>query len=232
MKKEKYIFNAEKLVQWKKNKGRYNFDTAPRHFIFFQNTHIHKSWQLFFKKKLKGLPCKAIFLNRQTGLAYNLGLGAPAVINLMEELRVLGTKHFYFIGYGGRLNPNIRENDIYFINEAYSLNGITDFYSKSKKIIQPRQCPLKFKNAKIVSTDAIFQETQKLINYFKQKKFDLIDMESAAILSFANKYGLDAFIYIIAADNLSSNDIWQAPEDYQKLIKTGNDLIKKLLKVI
>lgn len=231
MKKEKYIFNAEKLVQWKKNKGRYNFETAPRHFIFFQNTHIHKSWQLFFKKKLKGLPCKAIFLNRQTGLAYNFGLGAPAVINLMEELRVLGTKHFYFIGYGGRLNAGLKENDILYIKNAYSLNGITNFYTSETEITNINNCPLNYHNAKIVSTDAIFQETQKFINYFKQKKFDLIDMESAAILSFANKYGLNAFIYIIAADNLS-NGIWQAPENYQKLIKTGNDLIKKLLKVI
>ena len=221
--KETPILNPKKMVAWKKEKKIYNFKIVPKIAIISAVNCFSKK-ELFFLKKIKGFNTSA-YLFKNVLLVLNIGVGAPSVIALMEELKALGVKKIFFFGYGGRLDNNINSGKVFKISEAYSLSGTSFFYQKESFISYKTDLHEKINldEIKVLSVDAPFRETKSLLNEYKSKNVGLVDMETAAILAFGKFYDIPVCTVLVAADLLLPK--WQPPENQNKSSKE----IKKLI---
>ncbi|MEE9349316.1 MAG: hypothetical protein V3U80_04655 [Flavobacteriaceae bacterium] len=107
--KENSIPTINKIIEWKKNQGNYNFKKLPKTVILTATTSYINRLKKFSKNKIKGISGKNYLIKKGVLLSSNFGNGAPAIISHMEELRALGVEDFIFIGFAGMLNANLTE---------------------------------------------------------------------------------------------------------------------------
>lgn len=231
---EPSFLDVVSVVKWKKERGLYNFKSLPQTAIIVLNkTAIHRS-STPFKKKLKGLPGTNYVLNPAIVLCSEFGTGAPAVLVLLEELRVLGVKKFIFLGMAGIIDSNINENEALIISKAHSTVGSSTFYSV-KSVLEPldQEWSNRIKqNLKIGvgtgwSTDCPYRETPSMINYYQQKSVQLVDMECAAIYAFSAFHKLPSVCILIGADFLGGQE-WRPPDKIHLLIRNQKKLVSEL----
>ena len=230
--KENPVLSPKALVVWKKENGLYNFNKLPKVAILSIINCFSKK-ELFFTKKIKGLNADIYCFNKVL-LALNIGIGAPAIIALLEELKVLGVEKFIFIGYAGRIINTINSGEIVTVSEAFTLNGSSVFYTKAAFISNKNNFQIKIaakyhlKEVKTISVDSPFRETKSLLKYYKDKNATLVDMETASILAFANFHQVPVCTILVASDLLLPE--WQAPKNTNNTQKRIKNLIIKLSK--
>lgn len=229
---ENPVLSAKKLVAWKRENRLYNFKRIPKTAIV-SVVKCFSGKNLFFKKEFKGLQAKVHQINNVV-LVTDFGIGAPAIIALLEELKELGVKQFVFIGFAGRLTDTINSDEIFNVNEAFSINGTSYFYTNNKQISYKNDFQiaiskiLQLENKNVVSTDAPFRETISLLLHFKNKNTSLIDMETASILAFGKYYNIAVSVLLIASDLLLPE--WKPPKNKTEIRKKINQIILKLSK--
>ncbi|WP_299109165.1 hypothetical protein [uncultured Winogradskyella sp.] len=233
--KEKSTLDILDLVTWKKQNNSYNFKSLPKTAILTHTNIISKRTRLF-SKTLKGLTGKNYLLSKSLLMCTGFGNGAPAIVSLMEELRVLGVTDFVFIGFAGRLNNKMTEGESCIVDKAFSTTGCSIFYSAKDNFIPNNndwfvklRTQLNLKNVTCWSTDVPFRETPSLINIYREKGADFVDMECAAIYAFSQFYALNAFCVLIAADGLFNNQ-WIPPKEMKKINAAMLNTLKKLIK--
>ena len=229
------ILSIKDLIAWKRSKKSYNFDTLPELAIIGPSINLSKNQKYLQSKKIKGLLGKHRLYKSKILFSTDFGIGAPAIITLLEELLALGVKKFIFIGVAGILRSAVKEGRAYIINKAYSTVGTTFFYSTSelcpdKVWFKKIKTQLNLKSAIAWSTDCPFRETSELVEYHKALSCDFVDMEVAGLYAFAEFYKIPIVCILIGADDLC-NGIWKSPKDISSLNTKKRELIKTLLKV-
>jgi len=232
--KEKSILDISDIVNWKKQNKKYNFTSLPKTAILTVQHNVISRKRSLFYKKTKGVTGKNYIINANLLLCTKFGIGAPAVIGLMEELRVLGVTKFFFIGLAGRIDNTITEGEICMAKTIFSTTGCSVLYA-SGEYFEPIKndwsinlcSKLNYKEVIGWSTDAPFRETPSLIAHYKTKGAKLVDMESAAIYAFAKFHNLNALCVLIAADSLSEMN-WLPPKHMHGL----NDSMLQVFKVL
>jgi uridine phosphorylase len=232
--KNKSLLTAKNLVNWKKKNGFYNFNKLPKTAIISPINSFNKI-NVFLKPKIRGLLGK-IHISNGILYATNFGIGAPATIALLAELYSLGVTQFVFIGIAGRLNNSIKESELFAVNNAFSLNGSSYFYYPetniryetefSKKIIKM----LDISNKTTLSVDIPFRETESLINKFKLKKAELIDMETASLLAFSKYNKINFCALLITSDSIDEE--WKPPKNVAKIYSKLDKTVKKLISLL
>lgn len=232
---EKSILDISKIVAWNKINKKYNFNVLPTTAIISLNKYALKRKTRFFSKKVKGLIGQNFILNNNVIFCSGFGNGAPAIVNFMEELRILGVQHFIFVGVAGALTENIKENDVFLLKNTYSTVGCTSLYSSNYNFVPIENDWLKAIKSKLNlpeticwSTDAPFRETKSLVSHFTQKEATHVDMECAAIYAFNEFYNLNALCIIITADSLANNN-WIPPKNIKQLNSTLRKTVSRLV---
>jgi uridine phosphorylase len=236
--KEKSTLDILDIVNWKKQNKKYNFTSLPKTAILTVQHNVISRKRSLFYKKTKGVTGKNYVIDTKLLLCTNFGIGAPAVISLMEELRILGVTQFFFIGLAGRIDHTIAEGEICIAKTVFSTTGCSALYA-SGTYFEPITnnwfttiaSKLNYKQIIGWSTDAPFRETQSLIEHYKAKGAKLVDMECAAIYAFAKFYNLNAFCVLIASDALSETN-WSPPKDMNGLNDAMLKTFKTLSKII
>jgi len=231
------ILNIDDFVNWKKQNKAYNFSKLPETAII---TLFNKKREWFKAvKKLKGLNGKNYIVKTKSAsneviLCTGFGSGAPSVINLCEELRALGVKNFIFLGLGGSLVPDISEGELTYVKTVLSASGISYYYCKDEKISpfnsnysNKMAQQLKAKPITVLSTDAPFRETNFVINHFKEKGAEMVEMECAGLYAFSNFHQVNIACFIISSDQLSQE--WTPPKQVGKLFTLGQKTIDRLI---
>lgn len=231
---EPSLLNAAAVVQHKRERKLYNFSTLPSTAVLI-HTNMLSRQQTVFKSRLKGLAGKNYLINSDCILCTEFGNGAPAIITLMEELRVLGVTEFVFAGFAGSLLSGVKEGEMFFVKEAFSTTGCSAFYHAQEKIAAPFSNAhnslikeLFLMEAVCWSTDAPYRETKSLVESFRQKGCTHVDMECAAIYAFCSFYNLSAMCILITADSFDS-DKWKMPSDTGHLKKVLKSAVSQIL---
>lgn len=226
------VVQSDMIVQWKKERNVYNFEKLPDTAIICVDYAILKHLNTFGTQKIKGIKGRH-FVKNQVLFCSEFDNGAPGIINLLEELRALKVDRFIFLGSAGVLSSEIMETGIYFVKAAISGNGITQFYS-DQKIHYPADQDFnmipdfpELKDCICYSTDAPYRETRPLLDEVCNMGAQLVDMECAAVYSFAEFYKLKASCFLIAADNLCQT--WVAPKDFKRIIAVQKNFVDKLI---
>lgn len=207
------ILKPEDLIRWKRDRGLIKMAVPPRIiFLTPQLQLLKKEKSLFGNTWITGLNGMHLCLDRQAGiyLTSGWGIGSPAMISVCEELRVLGATSFYLIGIAGRLIDEVQEGQIVLAQSAISAEGTSKYYSKKNEIPIPspstlvNQLAQKFQALKVVTTDAPYRETHEVVSQWKMAGAALVDMETSALYSFSQFYGLNACSLLVGGDLLSS----------------------------
>ena len=231
---EQSLLSAATLVAWKKERGIYNFKSLPSTAIIGIEKNIFSSQLNLFSKKLKGLRGNN-YISDAFVFCSGFGSGAPAIVTLLEELRVLGVEQFIFIGLAGILSDNIKTGDAFCVDEALSGSGTTSYYATESLIhpydpefVQDIAHSVSLKMTCCFSTDSPFRETPSLIANVKAKGCNMIEMECAAIYAFSQYYKLKAACILLAADVLA--EVWTPPAQHINLTAKQQELVTTLTK--
>ena len=139
------------------------------------------------------------------------GMGAPASVLCLEQLRALGVKEFISVGMVGSLNLDLKIGDKVFLKRSFRDEGCSYHYkapSPYTEIPESETCiklieKLKLRSVISWTTDAPFRETKEEVVYFQSKGVDCVEMESAALMAAGDYYGLDVFCMGVVSDQLS-----------------------------
>lgn len=215
------VLQAEMLVEWKRGRGLYNFETLPSKAIICVDYSVCKHLDSFFSKKIKGLKGRN-FVAKDLLVCTGFDNGGSGIINLLEELRALRVEQFFFIGFGGILSNQVKEGEVYAIDKALSCSGITQYYCEKNELtfydhslFYNLTGKLNLDVSSCVSVDTAFRETKPLLEEAISKGAKIIEMECAAIYSFGEYYKLSTVCFLMAADSLIEN--WHSPKDLSKI---------------
>ena len=173
------------------------------------------------KKASKEIPLgfgKLYFL-KDKAIIYQ-AVGAPAAVLCLESLIASGAKQVIILGFCGSLNPRYPIKNVVCVSKALSEEGTSKHYFPLKKYYRSSNTlkrslektlssrSLPFLEGSIVSTDAPFRETKEWLDRKQKIRIDLVDMETSAVFSLAEYYGLKAAALMIVSDEIWSG-VWR-----------------------
>lgn len=145
------------------------------------------------------------------------GLGAPACVGLLENVRTMvETDKYIVFGGAGCLDKSIARGKVMIPTEAYRDEGTSYHYAPAsdyisiqnsgvvQRFMQDSEIP--YACGKTWTTDAFYRET---VSNFEKHKADgciSVEMECSAIQAFCDFRGLDLYMF------LSGGDLLDAPE--------------------
>lgn len=153
--------------------------------------------------------------------------GGPNVAPFMEELKILGTKNFIFVGSCGALNKDII-GKIVVPDKAFRDEGTSWHYiaSKDELIDVPtwektesllRSLDIPCIVGSTWTTDAAYRETPSAVKYVMSKGCVCVEMECASIMAVAQAIGVNAYQFLYTSDRLDKTN-W---ERTSKVKRTG-----------
>jgi len=236
------MLTAEKLVEWKQQHGALKVPVVPKRVIICPQASIVRAKQNFLSKKIEGLSGMHICADAKSGtyISGGWGVGAPAMVAVCEELRVLGVKEFYLAGVCGRLTNTIHEGALVAALSAIREEGTSQHYLNTATNIV--DCPdangmqslaalLRAMPAQFVSTDAPYRETPDKCNEWRKAGASIIDMETSALYTFSSFYGIKAYSFAVAADLLQDGQ-WTMAGNYKQVEGQLSATIDKLVEIL
>lgn len=176
-------------------------------------------------KKLNGLSGEVYALkktNSQILAVKPVGVGAPSLTVLLEELAVCGIRRFIMIGIAGTISHRISTGEIIFPTSAIRDEGTSHHYLPSDLPAQPSNAlqnklagavesrGIKYSSGVVWTTDAPFRETAEEILHYQQQGVLAVEMECAAFFSVCSALNLESACGLVAVDSLASA-VWRPP---------------------
>lgn len=97
----------------------------------------------------------------------------------------------------------------------------------AKEILSSESFP--YQVGHVVTTSAMFLETQKIVNQWNQEGYIGVDGETATTLSVAQRFGAEAVSLLTCSDNLALGDnIYESDNDRQNKEATAFERTQKL----
>lgn len=143
---------------------------------------------------------------------------APMAALVVHKFAAMGTKRFIQIGYCGGLTPSLKYGEVLVVSSAKSEDGVATQYfpnenefSSSKGLVSQAVEILKKENfphqvGKIVSTSAMFLETDDVVKKWNAQGFVGVDGETAATFAVAAKFHAESISLLTCSDNLALGD--------------------------
>ena len=161
----------------------------------------------------------------------SFGGGSPMVMELAEELAVMGAKKMILMTWGGTLQKNLGPGDIVVCERAIRDEGASHHYLPSSKYvdanaelvnelvhaIQARgaQCTI----GTTWTTDAPYRETREEVIQYQGEGVKTVEMESAGLFTVGQVRSVRTASVVIGMDSLSSLE-WQTPERLDEIMRS------------
>ena len=145
------------------------------------------------------------------------------VMELAEELAVMGTKKMILMTWGGTLQPNLKPGDIVVCNRAIRDEGASHHYLPSAKyidadtaLVEELVTALRARGAQCSvgttwTTDAPYRETREEVIQYQSEGVKTVEMESAGLFTVGQVRSVQTASIVIGMDSLASLH-WQTPE--------------------
>lgn len=161
----------------------------------------------------------------------SFGGGSPMVMELAEELAVMGAKRLILMTWGGTLQKDQKPGDIIVCNRAIRDEGASHHYlppakyvdadgllvSKLVNSIRSRgaQCTI----GTTWTTDAPYRETREEVMQYQAEGVKTVEMESAGLFTVGQVRGVQTASVVIGMDSLASLR-WQTPERLDGIMRS------------
>lgn len=153
----------------------------------------------------------------------SFGGGSPMVMELAEELAVMGAKKMIVMTWGGTLQSDIKPGDIVVCNRAIRDEGASHHYLPPSKYVDANAAlvnelvnALRGRGAQCMvgttwTTDAPYRETREEVIQYQAEGVKTVEMESAGLFTVGKVRAVQTASVVIGMDSLASLR-WQTPE--------------------
>jgi uridine phosphorylase len=153
----------------------------------------------------------------------SFGGGSPMVMELAEELAVMGAKKMILMTWGGTLQTDIQPGDIIVCNRAIRDEGASHHYLPPSKYVEANEAlvnelvdAIRKRGAGCIlgttwTTDAPYRETREEVLRYQAEGVKTVEMESAGLFTVGQVRGVQTASVVIGMDSLASLK-WQTPE--------------------
>jgi uridine phosphorylase len=186
------------------------------------------------KKNHRKLLMSMVYRERHPANTFSITgpmIGAPYTAMVLENLIAWGARHFIFFGWCGAVSRNVKIGDIVIPTSAIIDEGTSKHYTASPNhAVTPSASLLKKiktsfnkKNVDahegiVWTTDAIYRETRKKVEYFQKKNVLAVEMEASALFTVGNFRRVETVAVLVVSDELSTFD-WQRGFGNKRFIK-------------
>jgi uridine phosphorylase len=149
-----------------------------------------------------------------------IGVGAPVVGILLEELNAFGIKHFITIGTAGSLQKKLQLGSHIVCTRAIRDEGTSHHYAASEKYSYPsksltekiievaKRMNLNYHTGTSWTTDAPYRETLVELQHYRDEGVLTVEMEAAAIFTIAKYLNIQAGVILTISDYLTEES-WE-----------------------
>jgi uridine phosphorylase len=161
----------------------------------------------------------------------SFGGGSPMVMELAEELAVMGTRRMVLMTWGGTLQKDIQPGDIVVCNRAIRDEGASHHYLPPAKYIDANSAlvnelvsAIQVRGAQCTvgttwTTDAPYRETREEVMQYQAEGVKMVEMESAGLFTVGKVRALQTASVVIGMDSLASLR-WQTPERLDNIMRS------------
>ena len=210
--------------------------------LCFFNTVAHSLRKTqYFEKTICKMGCTVDLYKKKSGkkemrvaVVSDVGVGAPASVLCLEQLRVLGVKEFISVGMVGSLNPDLKIGEKVIIVKAFRDEGCSYHYKTPSSYMELSHDKLNLfekinlKSVASWTTDAPCRETKEEVLYFQSKGVECVEMEASALMAVGEHYGLDVFCMGVVSDHLSPEG-WIPQFSHPDVKKSLHELLNEVL---
>jgi uridine phosphorylase len=161
----------------------------------------------------------------------SFGGGSPMVIELAEELAVMGAKKMILMTWGGILQKDTQPGDIVVCSRAIRDEGASHHYLPPAKYIEAhaqlvnelveviRKRGMPCTVGTTWTTDAPYRETREEVLHYQAEGVKTVEMESAGLFTVGEVRGVQTASVVIGMDSLASLR-WQSPERLDGIMRS------------
>jgi len=154
----------------------------------------------------------------------NIGIGAPQIVALAEELIAWGVRRLVSLVWGGGIQVDLKPGDIVICERAIRDEGTSFHYIPPDKYVSAdpdlvqrlsetfRQHGLSFQVGTSWTIDASYRETQEEIRQYQNEGVKTVEMEIAALLALGVFRQVETASVVVIGDSLAHLK-WEAPYD-------------------
>ncbi|MHA1459880.1 MAG: nucleoside phosphorylase [Promethearchaeota archaeon] len=158
--------------------------------------------------------------DKKIAICGTIGIGAPVVGILLEELHAFGTNYFISIGTAGSLQKNLQLGSHIICTRAIRDEGTSHHYATSEKYSYPsnsltekmielaKEMNINYHAGTSWTTDAPYRETLAEIKHYRGEGVLTVEMEAAAIFVIAKYLNVEAGAIFTISDYLTEEN-WE-----------------------
>ncbi len=135
------------------------------------------------------------------------GRGAPQAVDTVETLAALGVKNIIAVGMCGAFTDNVNVGEIIAPKKAFVEEGTSLHYYEAIEAAFPNTglldaavSLLNVHTYPVVSTDAVYRQTFRKEQIWREKGAVGVDMETSAVFSVAQYLGLNSVALLMISD--------------------------------
>jgi uridine phosphorylase len=161
----------------------------------------------------------------------SFGGGSPMVMELAEELAVMGAKKMILMTWGGTLQLDTKPGDIIVCSRAIRDEGASQHYLPPSKyvdadagLVRELVDAIRARGPRPTvgttwTTDAPYRETREEIIQYQAEGVQTVEMESAGLFTVGQVRGVQTASVVIGMDSLASLR-WQTPERLDGIMRS------------
>ena len=168
-------------------------------------------------------------------------VGAPYATMVLENLIAWGASQIFFLGWCGSISKEVKIGEIIIPRAAIIDEGTSRHYqdhdaalsypsewmtTRLKAGLNQNQIP--FHGGTVWSTDAIYRETRRQVEYYQGREAIAVDMETSALFTVARFRRVDLGVMLVVSDELDSFK-WR-PGFKMEEFKRGRESASKVIK--
>ncbi len=179
----------------------------------------------------------------QVAILTNIGIGAPQMVSLAEELVAWGARRLVSLVWGGGLQPDLKAGDIVICDRALRDEGTSHHYLPSEKYVSASPSliqhlsrafasqGLPFQIGATWSIDAPYRETRDEVQQYQSEGVKTVEMEIAGLLALGQCRQIETASVVIVGDLLSDMR-WRAPDDTRPVEKSLEQAYTAILEAL
>jgi uridine phosphorylase len=215
----KSLLTADELVAYRARLGRMP-RVKPQGVLFCLERGLPHRMRWRIPVKRAGAMNADVFAVRKTkgkvAVLTSFGGGSPMVMELAEELAVIGATKMILMTWGGTLQRDLKPGDIIVCNRAIRDEGASHHYLPPGKYVEANgplvtqlvdaiqrrgaQCTV----GTTWTTDAPYRETREEIVRYQAEGVKTVEMESAGLYTVGQVRALQTASVVIGMDSLAS----------------------------
>ncbi|MBA4823457.1 nucleoside phosphorylase [Pantoea ananatis] len=213
------IIDPNKFILYLRESGRLKVEKGPDTvLIVFLESIIEECKKKHELTKIEGFDAGELYVleqNKNIGIFYCRGIGAPVATINLEELIAFGSKKIIVIGTAGTISKELAIADIVLCDSAISDEGTSRHYNLKDKITYPsKELTLKVSNSfksssltfiegKTWTTDAPYRETSDKVLMHQKTNVLCVEMEASALFTVSDFYKIDIAAAFVISDSLA-----------------------------